>query len=231
MRALFQENLQVLENYIIKDDGFHHLAHVIRIKEGELLLLLNGRGLVVKTEVESISKREIKLKYVSSDTLSKKLHIDIALGMPKKEALELCFKEAVELGISNIHLIKSDYAQNKAPEHSRIKSLLISALEQSNSPFLPLTAEMEWTDINYNNYDFIYFLNSQSPGSNLIKFPSSMDQKILLVIGPEGGFSSKEIQYLSNVSNINVLNLPTGILRTPTALAVAAGVVLSRLID
>jgi len=63
MRAHFIESLELSDHYILTvDDTLHHLLRVVRIEVGEELLLLNGKGLHVKTMVEGISKRELKLK-------------------------------------------------------------------------------------------------------------------------------------------------------------------------
>ena len=90
MKAIWQEKLEVQDRYSIRDDSLHHLVNVIRIEQGEKLLLLNGRGLTIETEVESVSKKELILKHIYSENTLRTFDFDLAIGMPKREALELC---------------------------------------------------------------------------------------------------------------------------------------------
>ena len=66
MRAHWMKDLAVQDSYVLKDEALHHLVNVIRIEVGEDLLLLNGLGSKVFTQVESISKRELRLKCVGA---------------------------------------------------------------------------------------------------------------------------------------------------------------------
>ena len=137
MRASFQKDLIPQESYKLSGDTAHHLINVIRLELNEEVLLLNGSGLKVKTKVSQISKREILLTQMDHQNVSRNFKMDLALGIPKKEALELSLKQAVELGFRKIYLIRSEYSQTRLPEAERLESLLISSLEQSNSPYIP----------------------------------------------------------------------------------------------
>lgn len=228
MRAHFLEDLKIQDDYIITEESLHHLVNVVRVQSGEELLLLNGQGLKVKTKIETIAKRAMSLKYIDSELINERPVLNLVLGMPKREALELCLKEAVELGFGKIFLLKSEYSQMKFPEPDRIKSLLISALEQSNALFLPIVEKSDWQHIPYSDYAEVIWMDSQEKLRPLEKRSTG---KILLVVGPEGGFSLEERKMLNNLTNIRILRLPTPILRTPTALAAGAGIVWQRLLD
>lgn len=229
MRAQFQENLQIQETYHLKGEEAHHLISVARVELDENILLLNGKGLWVKTKVSFVSKRELTLTKLESELASAKIIMDLALGIPKKEALESSLKQAVEIGFSRIFLIRSRYSQTKIPESERLKSLLISALEQSNSPFMPELIPLTWDEIVYEDYEECLMLDSQS--LPIKARPQKKSSKRLLVVGPEGGFSPEEIGYLHERPRMRVIRLPTPILRTPTAVAVGAGLILGSLLD
>ncbi len=229
MRALYQKDLSIQESYLIKGDAAHHLANVVRVEMDEEILLLNGAGLTVKTKVSSLSKKEIILKCTASSTIAQKIQMDLALGIPKKEALELCLKQAVELGFRKIYLVRSDYSQTKLPEMERLESLIISAIEQSNSAFMPEICPTTWDKIPVTDYGEILMMDSQSESQN-DNMPKKTDPR-LLIVGPEGGFSKEERDFLHKVANIRILNLPTPILRTPTAVSAGAGIILGSLLD
>lgn len=226
MRAHFLQNLNVEDNYILGGESLHHLVNVVRVEVNDELLLLNGRGLKVLTVIEEVSKKAIKLKKVSFTEEERKFDLDLALGMPKREALELSLKQATELGFRRVYLVKSDYSQMKFPESERTLKLLISALEQSNGAFLPEIVESTWDEIPYENYDDSLVFDSRPNSQQL----SLEGKNTLLIVGPEGGFSSGEEIFFKEISNIKMLNVPTPIMRTPTAVAVGAGIVIRGLL-
>lgn len=229
MRAHWVSDLAVQETYILKDESLHHLVNVIRIETGDELLLLNGKGLQILTVVQTIAKRELRLDFKGEVPSERKYTFDLALGMPKREALELCLKQATELGFRKIYLIRSAYSQMKVPEADRIEKLLVSALEQSNGAYLPEIEEAKWESIPWDHYQSALLLDSQTP----LKKPTFDMVPLhphLLIVGPEGGFSPEELRFLHSQSQMNVVNLPTPILRTPTALAAGAGIMLESLL-
>ncbi len=228
MRASFQKNLLLQENYQIKGESAHHLVNVVRIEAGEEILLLNGRGLKVKTKVSSLSKKEVNLEKLEHSEAPERFHMDLALGVPKKEALELSLKQAVELGFRKIFLVRSQYSQTRLPEADRIESLLISALEQSNSAYLPEIISASWSEIPAQDYAQIVMMDSQNETGPK---KASTGSPILLIVGPEGGFSPEESLFLHKWPQTKILNLPTPILRTPTAVATGAGIILGSLLD
>ena len=229
MRAHFQKKLVTQEEYLLKGDSAHHLVNVVRVAVGDEILLLNGMGLTITTVVISISKKELCLKKLTSSEVKRSYSMDLALGIPKKDALELSLKQAAELGFRKIYLIRSKYSQIRIPEENRLESLLVSAVEQSNSPFMPEVILTEWEMIPCADYGQILMMDSQSRANNMASAPKS-DAR-LLIVGPEAGFSDDELALLHNLPGVSVLNLPTPILRTPTAVATGAGIILKSLLD
>jgi 16S rRNA (uracil1498-N3)-methyltransferase len=229
MRSHWVKDLSVQENYVLKDEALHHLVNVIRIEAGEELLLLNGQGLFVETRVEAILKREMRLVLIKHSQAERSYQFDLAIGMPKREALELSLKQATELGFRKIYLIRSDYSQMRIPEIERTEKLLVSALEQSNAPFLPEVLEKSFEAIPWNEYEESLLLDSQTKIQTRL-IPLETMAPRLLIIGPEGGFSPRELTFLHGRDKIKVVNLPTPILRTPTALAAGAGIMLESLL-
>lgn len=229
MRAHWLNQLNIQDEYTLTGDSLHHLVNVIRIEVNEKLLLLNGKGLFVETTVSSIGKKELRLKSYTHYEKKRSYEMDLVLAMPKRDALELSLKQATELGFARIFLVKSEYSQMRFPEEERTNKLLISALEQSNAAFFPEVVPSEWNKIPWENYGEIFLLDSQTKDSKNAVV-SEEDQRKLLIVGPEGGFSPEELKMLHALKFIRVVNLPTPILRTPTAVATGAGILLQRLL-
>lgn len=229
MRAVWIPEIKDSLEYVINGETHHHLVNVVRIQVNEELLLLDGRGLRVRTRVKSFSKKESILEGLNSEMTERGMQIDLALGIPKREALELSLKQATELGFRRIYLVRSAYSQLKVPELERLKKILVSSLEQSNASFIPEIIENSWSDIPWGDYGLKLMMDSQTRDS--VKVVADMERPALLIVGPEGGFDSAELGYLHKRPGLEILNLPTSILRTPTAVAAGAGCLLQRLID
>ena len=228
MRAFYLKDLTQQDVYSLKGDEAHHLINVVRLQVSEELLLLNGQGLMVFTTVEFVSRKELVLKYIRHEERSNSSIIDLALGIPKKEALELSLKQAVELGVGRIFLVRGDYSQIKIPDLERLEALLINALEQSNSSHLPQLSSSDWENLPFSDYAQINWMNSQPTASLSL---SSTKGRQLLMVGPEGGFSPNEVLQISKLENLQTIYLPTPILRTPTAMSAGVGFLFGRLLN
>jgi 16S rRNA (uracil1498-N3)-methyltransferase len=228
MRAAYLENIESQESYDLSGDIAHHLIHVVRIEKNEEILLLDGKGLSVTAKVAEVAKKNLRLTRLAEKQHQRFYQFDLILGIPKKDALELSLKEAVELGFRKIYLVRARFSQIKVPEVERLNSLLISALEQSNSPFLPEVTESSWEEILWNEYGTALLLDSQSGTSDSKRTAAG---PTAMIVGPEGGFSPEELTYLRSLPNVESMLLPTPILRTPTAVAAGAGVLLQRLMS
>lgn len=231
MRATYIPELKKESEYILTGERLHHLVNVIRIEEGEELLLFNGSGFQIKTLVTNVSKRELRLKFLEEQSSERKYILDLVIGMPKRDALDLSLKQATELGFRRIFLIKSGYSQMRFPEKERLENLLVSALEQANASFLPEVVESTWDNIPWDDYPEGVLMDSQTMGKPWKTSEFKVEEPKILIVGPEGGFTAEELSFLHQKENLKVLNLPTPILRTPTAVAAGAGFLLQSLLN
>lgn len=228
MRAVYLPSLEIQGTAQLEGETHHHLKNVLRIEIGEEILGLNGLGLSQKMRVSEITKKSITLTPLSYYHTEKKWELDLYLYVPKKDALELCLKQAVEIGFSKITLIQGDFSQQKMLEEDRVMRLLISALEQSNNPYLP-SLEFSPRSLNFDSYEAIYFFDSTAEKQGRIA--QTKCSKVAMVIGPEAGFSEREIEFYRSLPKASALRLPIPILRTPTAVSVGAGILLHSLVD
>ena len=218
MRALYLDDItnDLIE---LSGDKFHHLVNVVRIKQNDEILLLNGRGQSRRAIVQELKKKSLTLK---SETIIHSVlatNLSVALGIPKKEALELSLKQAVELGAKKIYLIQSTYSQKLNLNEERRMSLLISALEQSNNHWLPEIILLDSLESFLAlNCKFAYF----SSQTKRIQEEQGKGDIPTLLIGPEAGFSEEEEKLLIEKANM-LIHFDEAIMRTPTALACGLG--------
>jgi len=229
MRAVF------LETNILKDaketalipitgDRAHHLIKVIRINENEKLLLMNGEGIIFEAQVQLINKRDLVVKILNFIHFPKKQIVDLVLAIPSKEAMEDSLRQSVELGISHIQPITTQYSEKNFEFTERHQRIFESALIQSNNPYFPNVGKTQ---------TFKEFCHTLDPKKTYLYFCSrkqdlsfSLNKEVAtVIIGPEGGFSVEEEEILQTYSNVKFIHLPSYILRTPTAISCACGFV------
>lgn len=225
MRATFyREKLTPGQLITIKDEQAHHL-NVVRVKIDEEILVLNGLGQKARAQIISITKKEVVIKLITIEEDSKKHNLELAIANPKKDAFEDILKMAVELGVTNIYPLESKFSQYDYTSSDRIDRLIESALIQSNNLFWPniFPQESLINFLNNNKHPIVYFSSQEVPA----KINLNPDQKIIILIGPEAGFSNEETEQIKGLAGVNLIHLPTPILRAPTAVATSVGYLLS----
>jgi 16S rRNA (uracil1498-N3)-methyltransferase len=227
MRAVFlKEDFVVNQLKSITGDSAHHL-NVVRIKENDEIILLNGNGKKGFAKIISTSKKEIVVKIERIEEAENKNKIEVVFSTPKKDASEDIIKFCVELGVSKIQPLTSKFSQSDFVANERMERIIESAMIQSNNLFwpeiLPQISLEKFLEINETK--FVYF--SSQPIENSLSINSN--EKVKILIGPEGGFSPDESEKILLHKNVNQIHFNTPILRAPTAVATSIGYLLSLL--
>lgn len=229
MRAIYLRDdltIEVDQNFNLADERAHHLIKVCRVKVGETILALDGKGTKYLCEILAVSKRECALLVLSSDFIDSHLHIDLLLGLPKREAFELSVKNCVELGVRRIIPFEATFGQWKIKNIERVESLIESALIQSNNPYYTELGEvlpsLKASESIFCDYDAI-ILTTLSEGRDCAALCVEKSKKYLIIIGPEGGLSEDEEKFILQKDNSYALKLLTPILRTPNAVSAVIG--------
>lgn len=234
MRAILYPFDSWVEYLEVTGDDFHHLCHVVRLTKSEKVLVLNGRGQTCFSEVIEIDKKRITLRLGLINKYTRKFCFDLAIAVPKKDAWELSLKYAAELGIRNVIALETKYSQrNISLTQSRIDSLFKTAIEQSNNPFLPnMNQGFKLENLDFKNYKKVFFFNSQTEDkkNDILIRKIGSDDNILIIIGPEGGFSNDEIEWILTHDNVYEVHIPTPILKTSTAVPVSVGFLIGELL-
>lgn len=224
MRAIFYP-FEKLENILhVTGDQAKHLQ-VVRIRTGEEVLVLNGKGKKAHALVSAISKNQIELIINKVETETRAHEIHLAVANPKKDAFEDILKIAVEMGVKSIHPLSSEYSQYDYEGSERINRILESALVQSNNAFMPeVHAQKTLEQFLDENKTPLYFFNSR-PVENKSSENVAGDKTVL--IGAEGGFSEREVELILARPHVYSIHMPTPIQRAPTAVASSIGFLLA----
>jgi 16S rRNA (uracil1498-N3)-methyltransferase len=227
MRAIFYPFVKsdLEKNIVITDEQAKHLQ-VVRIRQGEEVLVLNGKGLKAHTTVGAITKTQVELIVKSLDGEARLHDIHLAIANPKKDAFEDILKIAVEMGVKSIQPLRSEFSQYDYEEGERFNRILESALVQSNNAFLPKMHEQKTIEqFLEKNESPLFFFNSKPTDNGKIEIHEG--DRIIL-IGPEGGFSEREISLIMARPVVFSIHMPTPIQRAPTAVASSIGYLLAK---
>lgn len=212
----FTENSEIT----IEGETFHHLVNVLRVRNNDELILLDGKGLKGLGQVAEIGKRGLTVKIQATKRSIEESACELLLFTPKKDALETMLKAATELGVRKIYLYRGDYSQEKLPEANRVDAILQSAMEQSNNPWKPdIIYCLKLSDCPLDQFEQIHLMDINPPTTS----SSKVSSRSILVIGAEGGFSDAERKLLKSFKSTQVVSLPTPILRAPTAMMAGLG--------
>ncbi len=216
--------------FVLNEDTSKHVAQVLRMQNGEQLLLTDGKGNLFTAEIIDDNRKKCVVKILSFATKAPPAKkITIAISTVKNSTrFEWFLEKATEIGVSEIVPLLCTRTEKPHFRHDRMKSILISAMLQSQQTWLPLLhAPLKYPeylrDISKHNFQqkFIAHCEEETSKSQLVNELSANQQQQLILIGPEGDFTSEEIaEALQN--NFVAVALGNTRLRTETAGVVAA---------
>lgn len=239
MKSLFLptihvDSAQVGSTLLVEDSKeLHHLLKVLRLRADEKVLLFNGQGSGHLAKMQECDPRSRWARFVLSDVIHRpRPHgISLAVGKIKRPALEEVFIDTAELGVRELVVLQTDFSQNYELKASRVQELLKQAYQQSNN-----LHEMQWRECSSLE---VFLQECASAKSAVVGWDVGEEKKslclpphgesIFSLVGPEGGWSPREKQLLSDGSSgLQMATLDTPILRTPTACSATVGYLLAK---
>jgi len=204
-------------------DQAHYLFSVMRLKQGDEVLLFNGSDGEWRAEIVVVRKRQGSL-ICSEKTAAQRAPPDLWLMFApvKKARTDLIVEKAVEMGATRILPVQTEFTNAERIRRDRLQAHAIEAAEQCGTTFVPEVAELAKIDRVLRDWPtdrHIMFCNEALAGER-IEFPSQIGAWAIL-IGPEGGFSEGERNHIAKMDQSHAISLGPRILRADTA-AVAA---------
>ncbi len=221
MECIYISDLKINSSNVQIDsiDEINHLK-ALRIKDNELIMATNGRGISCEGYIKKINNTlyfEIK-NFYKINLNENKIETSILLGLlSNKERLEFALEKSVELGVNNIFLSSTKFSNQTKINLDRLNKKIKSSLKQCKRTQLPkifILKSIEEISKFAQFFNYIYIADID--GENLSEI--NLNIKPLIAIGPEGGFSKEEIIYLTNIVNSKRISLGTRRLRSETAL-------------
>lgn len=214
----------------LDEDESRHLK-VLRKNEGETILVINGEGILYNCRIDKLGKRA-SLSILNSEQktgFDSQIHLFVS---PTKnmDRMEWMVEKCCEIGITSIQFIKCRYSERKNLKTDRLKRKALSAMKQSKQYYLSEIHELvpfsEALD-RAKQCDQIFVAHCENEGEKVSPSTSISGHSTAIFIGPEGDFSSQEIE-LARKAGATELDLGQSILRTETAAMVATALFRNR---
>ena len=217
------------------EEAYHHLVVVLRRIRGDAIVLFNGRGGEYPATIETVGKRQLGVRIGPLRNVEREspLAITLVQAVSKGERMDYTIQKAVELGVTAIQPVITDRvvvrldAERWARKQEHWQGIVVAACEQSGRTRIPRVAPVrdlnDWmptcpTDA------FRLILSLTVTPTVARRAPG---QPVVLLVGPEGGWSEIE-RKLADLAGFAGLALGPRVLRTETAGVVALSVLQSQ---
>jgi 16S rRNA (uracil1498-N3)-methyltransferase len=207
------------QSVIIDGDDFHYLKTVMRLRVGQEFRLFNGQDGEFLVKVDAINRSSLEVRV---DSLLRKIEPEkqlvLALSIIKPDRMTEAIKGAVQLGATSIVPIISERTQHKKIAKERYERCIIQAIEQSER-FFPtqLLPEISLSEFLKTNKSQIIAACESEDFSKKISNINNIEDKVSVLVGPEGGFSEAEIEILKSMDNVHSVSLGKSVLRSEIA--------------
>ena len=228
----------VRDEVVFEKDQIHHIVNVMRMRVNDQITVVSNGEAFLAT-INSTNPLVVKLIENLHEEHELKNDVTLLYCIPKGEKLDLVIQKATELGVSEIILVQSERCiakitkENKEKKLIRFNKIALEASEQSKRTRVPLIDKViDYKDISKFTFDHS-FIAYEDEGE--ISFKEKIEQikegeTIGIIIGSEGGFSRREVDYAIEKGYQSV-SLGKRILRSETAVFYALasfGLILER---
>lgn len=232
------ETKSIIDNKIIIKDKelYNHLIKVRRTKIGENLLFLDENEIQYETILKEITSCEficeIQKQYKSNRKLD--LNLYVAQSVLNSDDQTSSIQKATELGVKGIiplHTdncaVKESFIKNKIEKWQKIA---IESVKQCERADIPKVFDLAKLEEIINNFDYVIVFAERDTNKTFFDYANEnkieKDKKILVIIGPEGGFSQREFDFFK-AKNLPLITLGNLIYRADTALTSALTLVIN----
>lgn len=237
-RFFIREKMEPI-SYITDEEDIKHITKVLRLREGDLIEVVDGLQEEYRVKISAISKQALEI--VPEEKIEQKrelrVHLSVYQGVPKGQKMELIVQKLTEIGISAIYPVHFERCVSQMKEEKeekklkRYEKIAYEAAKQSKRTRIPtvhpvLDREELFAELEKNDCNLIFYEGEtkRTLKSFFDHFAVASVQRMGIIIGPEGGLTKEEVE--SCVScGCHAVSLGERILRTETAAVVAGAIV------
>lgn len=212
------------QQYVLNEQESKHCMRVLRLQVNDVITLMDGRGLWFHAEIQVLHKNQVVVRIleVQKPNAERKFQIHIAIAPTKNmDRLEWFLEKATEIGIDTITPIICERSERKEVKIERLEKVISAAVKQSLKFYHPEIQQAipfkKFMEQDFSTIDFKCLAHcDEDTEKMLITQIATVNQKYLVLIGPEGDFTPAEIA-LAKAKGFQMVSLGESRLRTETA--------------
>jgi len=212
-----------LPTYQLNEEESKHAVRVLRLKEGDVIQLIDGKGGFYEGEISLANSKACEVNIIKEEKeYGKRNHyLHIAISPTKNiERIEWFLEKATEIGIDEVTFLETKNTERTKVKLERLEKVIVSAAKQSIKAYLPklndLTSYKTFIKEYSSSKEEKYIAHCFETEKVELKASYKSGEKVTILIGPEGDFSREEVEY-ANKNGFVSLTLGTSRLRTETA--------------
>lgn len=215
----------IATNPELPEEEAGHCIRVLRLAEGDEILLTDGSGSFYKAAIRRAHAKhcEVTILETWKQPALWDFQVHIAVAPTKNmDRMEWFAEKTTEIGIDSITCLNCRFSERKEIKPARLEKILVSAMKQSQKATLPrLSGMVDFKTFVTTPFEGRKFIAHCEEGEKpLLKSTYRPGENALILIGPEGDFSPEEIE-LAKANGFEAISLGESRLRTETAALVA----------
>jgi 16S rRNA (uracil1498-N3)-methyltransferase len=197
MELFYAQPANISGNTITLDDfEARHLLTTLRRKVGDTLDITDGKGRHFTGRISSLKPLQVRIE--SQKRVPAEDHkIALAIAFIRPNRLEFVLEKCTELGVNSFYLFRSEHGNYFSDNKERFEKMLRQAIKQSNRFYLPdlylIPGFEQFISQTKEIVNKLVAIDPQSPALTSV-ISQSNKKDVLYCVGPEGGFSEKEIK-------------------------------------
>jgi len=207
----------------LNEEQTHYITKVMRLEVHDEILLFNKECGEFLCRIQEISKKYSVCTVVTKirDFQESQIHLTCVFSIIKPKNVELIIQKCTEIGVTEFIPLETTRTNDSKLNIERLQKIAIEASEQCGRLDIPKITEIitikELIELSKNGGEFILL---HQDGANY----KPLSNKRSIIIGPEGGFNTKELEELENFSQKTQIS--KNILRAETAAILGCGIFL-----
>lgn len=203
MQRIYLPNIHFTQELILDTPELHHqITRVLRARKGDEFIFFDGKTTQdFHYVIQEISKYSLVLKLTTIQDKKSEIfpHLHLYQALPNKwEKIEFMVQKCTEIGYRSLTFFLSDHSQKieiSEKKRQRIEKIMIEALEQCGGNILPeLYFEDSFPEEKISEGEKIFCHTQKDMTLWLSQWDIPKTQNISIVVGPEGGFSQREVE-------------------------------------
>lgn len=218
-------NIKLIESCLLElsRDNMHYLKTVLRLRVGDSFRIFNNQDGEFIAQITDITKNNLSAQINNIfRAITPEPEIILGLSIIKNDRMLDAINMAVQLGATKIVPLVTQRVQSGNINSQKLVKCIIEYTQQSERlvpPTLEPTIVLPLFLEKYYNKFILYANENEEDNNTLFRFATTLPASIIIIVGPEGGYSASELKLLESTDNCHSISLGSSVLRTETAVA------------